>query len=187
MTRGGILGSWLLGTLLSGCGDDGKVGGPPAPEGDPSPAPPRRTAATPAVPADVRAGDVATWEVRVAGLPQVTTVTWRATRGEAGRVETTVESRTSERSGRLLAEASAPAPFAAGPLARADVVEETAEEVDVGGRALSALRRTLRLPSGDATVWWSAEVPFGGIVRARTPGGVEQDLVSWRRGPPAGR
>jgi hypothetical protein len=178
----------LLAALgLAGCGDDGKVG-TTAPEtgtsdGTDTTSP---SIATPA-PVEVRAGDVATWEVRVAGRAEVTTVTWRASRGADGGVQTTVESRTAEPSGRLLSETSAATAFAAGGPTAGDVVREARETVDVGSRSLETTRTTLRLPGGEATVWRSSEVPFGGLVRARTPGGVEQTLVSFRRGPPGRR
>jgi hypothetical protein len=189
--RVGALVLAMVVATAAACGDDGKVGAPGSAAtdgpGEPRPSPDSRPLPLPEPDARARPGDVATWEVRVEGRPEVTTLTWRATRAADGGVETRVESRTAEASGRVLAETSSVVPFDAAPAPSGEVVSETTEAVAVGSRTLETARRALRVGEGEAVVWLSREVPFGGVVRAKTAGGVEQTLVSFRRGPPAGR
>jgi hypothetical protein len=186
----------LVAAALVGCGDDPKQGSRGSPAGAPGATTPTSTPApgsTPAAPPPAapglpsspapspsaarptRAGDWATWEVRVAGSESLTRITWRALRVEGDRVRFTVESRTTDAAGVEIASARAEEMRAAeAPRSTAG----TAETVTVNGRPLSAT--TSR--EGEAEVTRSDEVPFGGLVRVRGPGGTTQTLVEYGRG-----
>jgi hypothetical protein len=127
--------------------------------------------------------------VRVEGSPSVTTLTWRATAREGSRVVYAIESATRAPDGRVLAETRSEerADGFGRPDPPGTVVSTATESVEVAGRTLAATRRVVRLPGGDeTTVWRSEEVPFGGLVRSRAPGGVEQSLVAFGRGRTGG-
>jgi hypothetical protein len=174
--------------LAAACGDDPKGPTPSVPTLPPPAAEPPAPAPAPAVARDldwaaVRAGDEVTWEVRVEGSPLVTSLTWVATSVEGGRVAYTVSSRTTAPDGRVVAETrteesrdAAAAAFPGEPVSEAP---DDAAVPSVG----PTTRRTYRVDGQETTVWLSPKVPFGGVARVRGPGGVEQSLVRFSRGP----
>jgi hypothetical protein len=106
----------------------------------------------------------------------VTRVTWRALRVDGDRVRVSVESRTMDAAGREIASTRTEE---VRPVDAARTLAGPAERVEVNGVALDAT--TSR--EGEAEVTRSPKVPFGGLVRARGPGGTTQVLVDFGRGP----
>jgi hypothetical protein len=134
------------------------------------------TSAPPDVGAAPHVGDSCTWELRVAGSTSVTRLTWTTRAVQAHRVRVLVESITRDAQGGELARTSTDesTPRTTPPRADGEPVE-----VEVGGRRLGAWRTR----EEDRVVTRSREVPHGGIVRLAGPGGLEQVLVAYVRGP----
>jgi hypothetical protein len=179
--------------LAAACGDDERVGPRPAerPAGTSSPpvapptAPPASPLPEPAAPRDAwagtRAGDWATWEIRVDGSDALTRLTWRARKVDGARVEYDVESRTTSPEGRVLASQDVRAVHGGG----FDAVRPrgtTPREFTVGGVRLEALHAEYDGPGGKVSVWTSDRVPFHGLVSSKGAG-VEQTLVAFERAP----
>ena len=122
-----------------------------------------------------KVGDWVAWEVRAAGSEAVTQLTWRATALDGARVRFSITSETKDAAGKVIAhvEAQESRSAADGPLPAG-----TPETVKVAGRDLA----TVRTEATEGTVWRSREVPLGGLVRSKGPGGVEQMLVGYGRG-----
>lgn len=181
----------LAGPLLAlaACGDDGKQGSrgaPAAPPTTPSPtgpAAPAPTIPSPGVPPPAAAGTVVTprvgdwvrFEVRATGVDAATSLRWTAVAVEAGRVRLRVESGALDASGAVLSPRTTEVWV---PLPTLPETPGAPESVPVGGRSVSARPVT----RGEFTSWYAAEVPLGGLVRSRGPGGVEQTAVDFGRG-----
>jgi hypothetical protein len=166
----------LLG--LSACGDDGKQGGSPLDGERPAPVP--QESRTP-IAHDPRIGDFTTWEIRVAGTEAVTTVTWRVRAVESTRANFSIESKTVEPDGRVLAQTASEESrdfVRIGPGRGGPTIGYPTKDFVIAGRTIRAKNVN--------DVWTSDEVPLGGIVQATSAGGVEQTLVDWGRGPAAG-
>jgi hypothetical protein len=112
--------------------------------------------------------------VRVTGQDRVTRLTWRALAVEGQEVRLAVESLTTDPKSKAVTSTSSEERR---PVRDAAPGGEP-EMVNVGGRAL----RTRRATVGETTVWRSAEVPLGGVVRSEGPGGAVQTLVEFGRG-----
>lgn len=194
---------------LAACGDDGKQGtrgapaapppagpavpGPALPGPDapgpavPTPALPTPGVPTPAVPTPgappsaagtvvtPRVGDWVRFEVRAPGMDAATSLRWTAIAVEAGRVRLRVESGAVDASGAVLGARTTEVWV---PLPTLPEAPGAPESVAVGARAVSARPLT----RGEFTAWYAAEVPLGGLVRSRGPGGVEQAAVDFGRG-----
>lgn len=184
--------------VLAACGDDGKQGsrgapaappvegpaapglpGPgapvaPAPAGSPV-GPTAGPGATPGVATAPRVGDWVRWEVRATGVRAATSLRWTVVAVEADRVRLRVESGPLDDAGAVIGarttEVWAPTPT------RPDATGAP-EAVPVGTRTVTARSVT----RGEFTAWYADEVPLGGLVRSRGPGGVEQVALDFGRG-----
>ncbi|MFO0933200.1 MAG: hypothetical protein U1E39_10895 [Planctomycetota bacterium] len=152
------------------------VPGVPAPA-VPAPAVPM-PGAPPAVAGTVvtpRVGDWVRFEVRAPGVDARTSLRWTAIAVEAGRVRLRVESGTLDASGAVVSPRTTEV---WAPLPTAPDAAGAPESIPVGGRTVSARPVT----RGEFTGWYAAEVPLGGLVRSRGPGGVEQTALDFGRG-----
>lgn len=195
-----LLASVVAATLgFVACGDDGKTGTRGAPAAAPTtarpdavPAPPSPSPSSPAPsptgpagpPPPVapggtlvtpRVGDWVLYEVRAPGVDARTSLRWTAVAVEATRVRLRIEAGALDASGATVGGRTTEAWV---PLPTFPAATSAAERVEVKGRALEA-RSTTR---GEFTGWYAAEVPLGGLVRSRGPGGVEQTALDFGRG-----
>ena len=193
----------LAGPLLAlaACGDDGKQGSRGAPAAPPTPSPTGPSVPGPALPGPripdaptppaaagtvvtPRVGDWVRFEVRATGVDAATSLRWTAVAVEASRVRLRVESGALDASGAVLSARTAEVWLSARttevwvPLPTLPETPGAPESVPVGGRSVSARPVT----RGEFTAWYAAEVPLGGLVRSRGPGGVEQTAVDFGRG-----
>ncbi|MBL9089081.1 MAG: hypothetical protein JNM10_18220, partial [Planctomycetia bacterium] len=122
-----------------------------------------------------RVGDWVRFEVRATGVDATTSLRWTAVAVEAARVRLRVESGTLGPAGAVL---SARTTEVWVPLPTLPDAPGTPEPVRVGTRTVAARPVT----RGEFTAWYAAEVPLGGLVRSRGPGGVEQAAVDFGRG-----
>ncbi len=182
-----------LALLLSGCGDDGKLGskgpkgsppkaGGPMDAWDTSPSV-VQTRASLASWARTRPGDVATWEVRVKDSPLVTRLTWKALSVEEGLVHFEVESTTRDAEGRVVS--SAVSRDERHPAGAVTVLPEGLskpfEPGEVAGKRLRQVRQQGPRVEG-VIITVSDEVPFGGLIRHRNTG-IDHVLVDFTRAP----
>ena len=178
--------------LLSGCGDDGKVGskGPPAAPRpgtgsemwDTSPSV-VQTRANLASWARTRPGDVATWEIRVKDSPLVTRLTWKALALEDGIVHYEVTSVTTDAAGRTVS--STTSREERHPAGAATVLpqglDKPFEAGEVAGKRFRQVRQAGPRVDG-IIITVSDQVPFGGLVRHRHSG-IDQVLVDYAQAP----
>ncbi len=134
-----------------------------------------------------RVGDWATWEIRVTGKPEVTRLTWKATKVEGTRVTYSVSSKTTAADGTEVASQEATAVHEPEPPAPEDVRWDMSERAEpVGDGSVRTVVRSTGVADKAATAAIAWDVPFGGIVNlVAVP--ILQRLVAFGRGAAAGK